>query len=51
MLFTVFYIPYTLEFQIVDGHDGLDPPEEFVLLEGIMQVHRNQTGLPSHGSG
>ena len=40
------YIPYSLEFQIVNCHNCLDSPEKFILLEGIMQIYRNKTCLP-----
>ena len=40
------YIPYALEFQVVDCHNSLDSPEKFILLERIMQIYRNKTCLP-----
>ena len=41
-----FYIPYSLEFQVMDSHNCADPSEKFILLERIMKIHRNKTCLP-----
>ena len=39
-------VPDALEFQVVDRHDGFDSPIEFICLETLVQVNRNETGLP-----
>ena len=40
------HIIYTLEFQVMYGHDGLNSPEELILLEAVVQINRNKTCLP-----
>ena len=30
----------------MDGHNGLDSPEELILLEAVMEVNRNKACLP-----
>ena len=40
------HIPDTLEFQVVNGHNCLDSPEKFVLLERIVKINRYKTCLP-----
>ena len=40
------YIPYTLEFQVVDRHDRFHVAEELALVELVLQKYRDQTGLP-----
>ena len=39
-------IPFSLESQIMDRHDRLDPAVEFIFLEASLQVDRDQTCLP-----
>ena len=46
MLFDGLYVIYTLEFQVMYGHDGLNAPEELILLEAVMKVNRNKACLP-----
>ena len=40
------YIPYTLEFKVMYCHDRLDIPEKFILLEAVVQIYGNKSGLP-----
>ena len=39
-------IPCTLELQVVDRHDRLDPPEIFIAIAEIIQIYRNKSCLP-----
>ena len=40
------HIPDTLEFQVVDRHDGLDIPEELTAVEFVLEMHRDKSRLP-----
>lgn len=40
------HIPHTLEFQVVDRHDGLDIPEELAAVEFVLEMHRDKSRLP-----
>ena len=44
------HIPHTLEFQVVDRHDGLDIPEELAAVEFVLEMHRISPSA-SRGSG
>ena len=39
-------IPYALEFQVMDRHDGLDSAIELIGLECVIQINRNEACLP-----
>ena len=46
MIYKALHIPNTLEFQVVDGHNGLGAPVEAVACKGAAQENRNHTSLP-----
>ena len=39
-------VPFPLEFQVVDRDDRFNPPEEIPVMETLLQVNGNESGLP-----
>ena len=42
----ILHIPSALEFKVVNGHDGLDPVEELIRLESLLEIDGYQACLP-----